>query len=586
MLGTQLQNYKIEKIIGEGGMAIVYLACNEKSGEKVAIKFLKEEFVQRPNIRKRFLAEARNLTQMNHPNVIKAIDTIDAGDIVGFVMEHIEGVTLEDFISNFSPLVDEVIEPILNQMIEAVNYVHSKGLIHRDIKPSNFMLSNNGSLKLLDFGIAKNLNKNAEDYTETNIAQQMGTPMYMSPEQIKNTSVVTKATDYYSLGVVLWQMVSNKKPYDTKTLTLPEIQVSILKEKLTLTNTIWDGFIQKATQKDETKRFQDAEELLITSNKKETKEIDLDETVFDEELILEQEKSKNFLKRDEILIYYSGFKNWLKENKSKFILYKDKSKVDTEKTVLDEKNNYKSEDVEIFSGFISFIILIVVCTLLMLGFIYFSYQNSETEISENDTTLEKPIEVNEENIKESKFIKIGEQIWEKENLNTIKFRDGEEILHAQSIDEWIYAAENQIPAWCENSNGTELLPEYGKLYNWYAVNNSRGLAPKGFRVATKDDWDQLHDFIGKNNASGLKILKDQVDQKTTNSKLNETGFSALKGGFRTDKHQFSEMGYIARWWTSSETNENEAIGYTIIDSELKTNSYYKYQGFSVRLIKE
>ncbi len=254
MIGNQIQNYKIISLLGEGGMANVYLAQHQSLGNNVAIKFLKEEYVQNSNIRKRFLAEARNLAKMSHPNIIKVTDLIDAGDIVAFVMEYIEGQTLDDFLIKKGKLTSLEIEGFFNQMILAVEYVHEQGLIHRDIKPSNFMVTKNGQIKLLDFGIAKNTNDNAVDYTKTGLMQQMGTPMYMSPEQVKNTSEVTKETDIYSLGVVLWQMVMNKKPYDSVEFSLPEIQVSILKDPLPLTNTIWDSTIQTSTEKESIKR--------------------------------------------------------------------------------------------------------------------------------------------------------------------------------------------------------------------------------------------------------------------------------------------------------------------------------------------
>jgi serine/threonine protein kinase len=249
MLNQQIQNYKIISLLGEGGMANVYLAQHQSLGNNVAVKLLKEEFVQHPNIRKRFLAEARNLAKMQHSNVIKVTDLIDAGDIVAFVMEYVEGVSLEDFISTHAPLSPETIEKLFLQMVVAIEYVHDQGLVHRDIKPSNFMVTPDESVKLLDFGIAKNLNDGAIDYTKTSIAQQMGTPMYMSPEQVRNTAEITPQTDIYSLGVVLWQMVMNKKPYDTERLTLPEIQVAIMKDPLPLTNTGWDEIIENLTEK-------------------------------------------------------------------------------------------------------------------------------------------------------------------------------------------------------------------------------------------------------------------------------------------------------------------------------------------------
>ena len=254
MIGQQIQNYKILSLLGEGGMANVYLAEHISLRNKVAIKILKEDYVQNANIRKRFLAEARSLAQMSHPNIIKVTDLIDAGDIVAFVMEYIEGQTLEAYLSKKGELARAEIEGFFNQMILAVEYVHEQGLIHRDIKPSNFMVTKNGQIKLLDFGIAKNTNEGAVDYTKTGLMQQMGTPLYMSPEQIECVAPITKLTDIYSLGVTLWCMVMGQSPYNLKDISILTLQNKIHKEPLPLTHTIWDSSIQQATEKDPTKR--------------------------------------------------------------------------------------------------------------------------------------------------------------------------------------------------------------------------------------------------------------------------------------------------------------------------------------------
>ena len=249
MINQQIQNYKIISLIGEGGMANVFLGVHTTLKGKVSIKLLKDEFVANKNIRKRFLAEARILHQLAHVNIIKVTDLIDAGDIVAFVMEYIEGESLSEFIIKKGKLSDTDIEYIFPQMLSAVEYIHDKGLIHRDVKPSNFMMTKEGSIKLLDFGIAKNTNEGQNEYTQTGTSDQMGTPLYMSPEQVQSTKEVTSQSDIYSLGVVLWQMVMNKKPYNAENLSLVEIQIQIFQEPLALTKTIWDPFIQKATKK-------------------------------------------------------------------------------------------------------------------------------------------------------------------------------------------------------------------------------------------------------------------------------------------------------------------------------------------------
>jgi serine/threonine protein kinase len=251
----QLLNYTVQNLIGKGGMATVYLANHNTLNKPVAIKLLNKEYIHNENVRKRFLAEARNLFSLNHPNIIKVTDLIDDGETVAFVMEYMEGQTLKDYLDEKGKLSDEEIKKLFVQMLDAVDYVHEQGLIHRDIKPSNFMMTNKGLIKLLDFGIAKNTDSNSTDYTQTGTTQNMGTPMYMSPEQIKSTKDVTAQTDIYSLGVVLWQMVMGRKPYDTNTLSTFELQTKIVTENLLLTNSPFDDLITKATAKNLDDRY-------------------------------------------------------------------------------------------------------------------------------------------------------------------------------------------------------------------------------------------------------------------------------------------------------------------------------------------
>ena len=254
-------NYDIFQKLGHGGMARVYLAHDNKFNTNVAIKVLNKEFVNNENIRKRFIAEARNMFKMSHPNIIKVTDLIDDGDTVAFVMEYVEGETLKEYLDRKGKLSDAEIKNLFSQMLEAVGYVHEQNLVHRDIKPSNFMITPKGQIKLLDFGIAKNTDANSADYTQTGTSQNMGTPMYMSPEQIKSTKDVTLQSDIYSLGVVLWQMVMGKKPYDTNTSSTYELQNKIVTENLSLTNSSFDSIIAVATAKELNIRFNNCKEL-------------------------------------------------------------------------------------------------------------------------------------------------------------------------------------------------------------------------------------------------------------------------------------------------------------------------------------
>ena len=255
MQNTIIKDYHIQSELGRGGMATVYLANHKLLLNQVAIKVLNQEFVRNENIRKRFLAEARNMARMSHQNIIKVTDLIDEGDIVAFVMEYIEGETLKEYLERKGNLNDEEIKALFYQMLEALGYVHKQNIVHRDIKPSNFMLDKNGKVKLMDFGIAKNTDTSSSEYTQTGTGMQMGTPMYMSPEQITETKSVTTQSDIYSLGVVLWQMVTGLKPYDTKTLSSFQLLMKIVQDSLTLTGYDWDEIIQKATSKDTLNRY-------------------------------------------------------------------------------------------------------------------------------------------------------------------------------------------------------------------------------------------------------------------------------------------------------------------------------------------
>ncbi|MFN5415878.1 MAG: serine/threonine-protein kinase, partial [Flavobacteriia bacterium] len=286
MIGKQIQNYKILKLLGEGGMAFVYLAENQVLGNKVAMKILKEDFVRNQNIRKRFIAEGMNLVNMAHPNIVKVVDLIDAGDIVALVLEYIDGITLSEYISQKGKLSDLEIQSLFGEMLKAVKYIHSQGIIHRDVKPSNFMISNNNEIKLLDFGIAKNTNESGNDYTSTGLNQQMGTPNYMSPEQVRGGEITAK-TDIYSLGVVLWYLVMGKSVYATSEISFFDLQLKIVQEPLPPTNTKWDKIIEKATQKEESKRFKNVEEFI-----KEIDNVNIVEYDSEKTIIFENKDSK------------------------------------------------------------------------------------------------------------------------------------------------------------------------------------------------------------------------------------------------------------------------------------------------------
>lgn len=152
-------------------------------------------------------------------------------------------------------------------------------------------------------------------------------------------------------------------------------------------------------------------------------------------------------------------------------------------------------------------------------------------------------------------ISIGNQIWMKKNLDVDKFRNGDIIPEAKTAAEWRYALENFLPAWCYYDNDSSNCKTYGKLYNWYAVNDSRGLAPEGWQIPNIREWLLLVDFLGGSQPAGIK-LKNNSGWNENGNGTNESGFAGLPGGYRDGNGDFFGKGTIGEWWSNSEFTSN------------------------------
>ena len=554
MLNQQIQNYTILSTLGEGGMATVHLAHDTKFDSNVAIKLLNKEYTHNENIRKRFLAEAKSMFKMSHPNIIKVNDLIDDGETVAFVMEYVEGETLKEYIERKGKLSDDEIKSIFSQMLDAVGYVHKQNLVHRDIKPSNFMVDPEGKVKLMDFGIAKNTDANAAEYTQTGTGMQMGTPMYMSPEQVRNTKEVTKSSDIYSLGVVLWQMVTGTKPYDTKTISSFDLQTKIVTEKLPLTNTFWDGIIEKATQKEVGHRFLDcagfSDGIKGISNKETIKPA---QDSF-EHTVVEQSKPKE-----------KELSNPKKEEETKT------PTIPTNENSISKKRKW---------------VIPVVVTILSLIVLFFYFPNDN-----NNQVLIAEVSKNVTDIDGNKYetVVIGKQTWMKENLNVSKFRNGYLIPEAKTAEEWIKASENGKPAWCYYDYDSDNGRVYGKLYNWYSVNDPRGLAPEGWHVPSINEWNVLMDSFEDRDVANSK-LKAKERWNDGGNGTDEVGFSGLPGGYLNDFGYCFEIGNACSFWSSSEDIEyvvDNALSFGLYkDMMASEGSTGKGGGYSIRCVRD
>lgn len=252
------RRYKIVRIIGVGGMAVVFEAMDLRLNRMVAIKLLKEDISHDAASVKRFINESKAVSMLSHPNIVKIYDVSVKDDLKYIVMERVEGLTLKSYMQKKGVLPMAEVLSYSDQILRALEHAHSKGIIHRDIKPQNIMLLKNGAIKVTDFGIAKL--PNAETVTITDKA--IGTVYYISPEQASGKPIDPRS-DLYSLGVMMYEMACGKLPFTADT----PVSVALMqlneqpKNPHEIVQSIPVGLEQiilTAMQKDPSKRFQSA----------------------------------------------------------------------------------------------------------------------------------------------------------------------------------------------------------------------------------------------------------------------------------------------------------------------------------------
>ena len=220
LVGRKLASFEVEKVIGRGGMGVVYLARDTKLKRQVAIKSLPPGILAEPVTQSRFRREAEVLASLNHPNIAVIYDIIeqDAGDNY-LILEYVSGESLATKIENGSLVLEDALS-IARQIAEAVSAAHKKNIIHRDLKPGNIKITPEGRVKVLDFGLAKAIeHKDISDQTTaTHPGRLMGTPAYMSPEQIRGRSV-DRQTDIWAFGCILYEMLTGQRPFEGETVS-------------------------------------------------------------------------------------------------------------------------------------------------------------------------------------------------------------------------------------------------------------------------------------------------------------------------------------------------------------------------------
>jgi serine/threonine-protein kinase len=261
------RQWKLIRIIGEGGLAAVYEAHGPQG--RRAIKLLHSHFVSTRAIVERFYAEAKACFSLRHPHIATVEEYAYAEDGTPYiVMELLEGVSLEDHLRKGISIPPEQAAPMVYGILQALSCAHSRGIVHRDLKPANLFLVPSGAewtVKVLDFGIAKVMDLAGGIGSKTRTGAVLGTPGYMSPEQVKNAKAVDPRTDLWAVGVVFYEMLCGKHPYGTADQLAR--MVAVLRDAHTPIATHaphlarWEPFFEKALQKEPDARFQSAEEM-------------------------------------------------------------------------------------------------------------------------------------------------------------------------------------------------------------------------------------------------------------------------------------------------------------------------------------
>jgi serine/threonine protein kinase len=260
MIGENIHNYTIDKKIGEGGMGVVYKAT-DTLGNSVALKMLKPAFLTNSEARKRFRQEAENLTRVNHENIVRLINYVEDERGLFLILEFINGKPLDEILAKRGLLPYKEAIDIMDQVLNALTFAHSKNMIHRDIKTSNILVLNGSQLKIkiIDFGIAKMLDSD-QNLANTIVQGNLGSPRYMSPEQYKGENIDHR-TDIYSAGIVCYELLTGRNPYQDDTNPF-ELQQKIILTQLDDPSTRYpfiprhvDLAVQKAIKKNPLQRF-------------------------------------------------------------------------------------------------------------------------------------------------------------------------------------------------------------------------------------------------------------------------------------------------------------------------------------------
>lgn len=264
---TIIRDYRIVDIIGEGGMGQVYVAIDNLE-RKVAIKVLNPSFTHEGDFIQRFKQEAMLQSSLDHEGIVKIHTFFEQNGLYFLVMEYVEGQTIRQLIQTVGPIPEARVLSLSVQVLKALEFAHSRGIVHRDIKPSNIIVTPKNTIKIVDFGVAKMLGM--ENLVNTQVGSKMGTYLYMSPEQVKSEENIGAQTDIYSFGIVIFEMLTGRVPYNVITNSEYALMQEIVNSSLPdprkyyphISNSLVN-ILSKMTVKDARNRYITCSQVLI-----------------------------------------------------------------------------------------------------------------------------------------------------------------------------------------------------------------------------------------------------------------------------------------------------------------------------------
>jgi serine/threonine-protein kinase len=265
--------FRLVRFLGEGGMGAVYEAVDGQRGARVAIKTMHPEFCESSRLVERFFAEASACQALNHPNIVRVHEAARAEDQTPYlVMELLEGIPLAAYMAPGQTIAPSQAVPIVREVLQALSHAHGRGIVHRDLKPANVMLVQDASgvsrVKVLDFGIAKIIDEAGGLGSKTKTGALLGTPGYMSPEQIRNSKAVDLRTDLFSVGVLLYEMLAGSLPFPATDpfarMTAVLLGDLVPIEQVRPEHAGWSAVLRRALAHDPGERFQSADEMATT----------------------------------------------------------------------------------------------------------------------------------------------------------------------------------------------------------------------------------------------------------------------------------------------------------------------------------